>query len=887
MLAVLLTSGSGARAEHECGPPEPGVEIVCSASNYDASRDGSIFYGPDEASGDLTIRLSEDLAVHYDREAPGDDVYIPPDEPGNPRHGAVWVSPGVQGTGYAGAIVLTSFADVTSNARGISVGHYGEAGPLRMEILGGSVTTTGSRSWAIHSWRAGVGNTNVIVRDTSVRTAGTGGNAILSAHLGDGSLTIDVRDTLVSTRGLVADGILGLHAGEGGLLDIRAQAVAIATAGTNADGIGGLTEGQGDFRLRVEDLTVATAGAESEGLSAAHRGVGDAHVDARGTTITTDGAQAEGILAQHWGEGALDVDLQDLDITTAGHYAEGVFAGHAGTGGVSIDAHHIAIATGGEGSDAILGGLAGTGDLGVAIQGGTLSTQGVEARGVFGVHQGEGAISLDLLETEIATAGTRADGIAIEHDGEGSLRIIVDDGSVRAAGPHANGIRIGRLNHAGIVEPAAGADDDGHRDRSILVNGPVVGGSGEGTGIFLAGGGSVVVGPRGSLGAASGVAVRAAGHASSLRVDINLDQRRVAAVIGDHVIRNDGGETTVVVNGVLLREGASGITGRAAPNGARNVTIAESEIAAGRVFSLVELHAPRAAVYEALPGFLLGLDAPGLQEAGVAVPDSPAWVRLTGGWESFAPDQASVGAEAAFRRSAVEAGLALPLGEHAAVLVSARRLQGSVDVTSPVGGGGIAVRGSGVAFGFALDRPDTLYARGRFSRAIYTSDLDSSMAGRLATGIDAHVDTLYLDVGRHMALNENVRLTPRAWIWRSDVDADSFTDPTASRISVGEAARVTGGAGVVAGTADAREWQGASLSLRGSLDLVQTLSGRRTTVGVSGETLQSVLPRTRLLLGLGGTFRNDRFSVEASVRAGGLVSGDAEYAGQVGFGWNF
>ncbi len=863
------------------------MEIVCSASNYDASRDGNIFYGPDEASGDFTIWLSEDLAVHYDREVPGDDVYVPPDEPGNPRHGAVWVTPGVQGTGYAGAIALTSFADVTSNARGISVGHYGASGPLRMEILGGSVTTTGSRSWALHSWRAGVGDTNVIVRDTSVRTVGPGGNAILAAHLGEGSLTIDIRDTVISTGGLVADGILGVHAGEGGLLDIRAQAVAIATAGTNADGIGGLAEGQGDFRLHVEDLTVATAGGESEGLFAAHRGAGDAHVDARGATITTDGAQAEGILAQHWGEGALDVDLRDLDITTAGHYAEGVFAGHAGTGSVSIDAHNTAIATGREGSDAILGGLAGKGDLGVAIRDGTLSTQGAEARGVFGVHQGEGSISLDLLDTAIDTAGAHADGIAIEHDGEGSLRIVVDKGSVRATGPHANGIRIGRLNHAVMAGHAAGVDDDGHRDQTILVNGPVVGGSGEGAGIFLAGGGAVVVGPRGSLGAASGVAVRAAGHASSLRVDMNLDQRRVAEVIGDHFIRNDGGETTVVVNGVVLHEGASGVTGRAVPNGARNVTIVASEIAAARVFSLVELHAPRAAVYEALPGFLLRLDAPGLREAPVTVPDSPTWVRLTGGRESFEPDQASVGADAAFRRSAVEAGLALPLGEHAAVLVSARRLQGSADVTSPSGGGGIAVRGSGVAFGFALDRPDALYAVGRFSRATYTSDLDASMAGRLATGIDADVDTMYLEAGRHVALNENVRLTPRAWIRRSDLDVDSFTDPAASRISVGEDSRVTGGAGVVAGTADAREWHGASLSLRGSLDIVQILSGPRTTVDVSGETLESVLPRTRLLAGLSGTFRKDRFAVEASVRVGGLVSGDAEYAGQVGFGWNF
>ena len=419
------------------------------------------------------------------------------------------------------------------------------------------------------------------------------------------------------------------------------------------------------------------------------------------------------------------------------------------------------------------------------------------------------------------------------------------------------------------------------------MNGPVFGGAGEGAGIVLANGGSVVIGPSGSVGAASGVAIRATGHAPTLLVDMILDQRRVAEVIGDHVIHNDGGETTIVVDGVVLHERASGATGRSVPNGARNVTIVESEIAAGRVFSLAEPYAPRAAVYEAWPGVLLGLDAPNLTAARVAGPDSPAWIRLAGGWESYAPDQASVGAESAFRRVAVEAGLGLPLGTNATLLIAAHRLQGAADVTSPVGGGGIAARGAGMAVGVTVNGSAGRYARGRFSSATYTSDLDSNTAGRLATGVDAHVDTLYLEAGRQMALNANVRLAPRAWLRRSAVDVDGFTDRTDSRVSVSGVARVTGGAGVVAATAATGNRQGASLSLRGSLDITQTLSGARTTVDVAGETLESVVPRTRLLLGLGGTFRHDRFSVEASVRASGLVSGAAEYAGQVGFGWNF
>ena len=444
-------------------------------------------------------------------------------------------------------------------------------------------------------------------------------------------------------------------------------------------------------------------------------------------------------------------------------------------------------------------------------------TGGAAARGIVGVHKGTGAFALDLRETAIATTGEHGDGVATEHEGSGPLRITVDASSVRASGPNAHGIRMGRLNHAGMVEHALDVDDAGYPDQSVTVNGPVLGGSGEGAGVFLAGGGRVVIGPRGTLGAASGLAVRTAGEAPKILVDMELDRRRVAQVIGDHFIRNDEGETTILVNSVVLHAGASGATGLVAPNGAWNVTIVGTETVAGRVFSredFREVYVPRAAVYEALPGLLLRLDARGLSDARIALPDSPAWVRLSGARESYKPDRASVGAEYTFGRIAAEAGLELPVSEDAAAFVSARRLRGSADVTSPTGGGEIEIQGLGMAFGVAVRGPHAHYARGRVSLATYTSDLSSKTAGRLATGIDARVDSLDLEAGRHIALNEEVRLTPRVWIARSAVAVDSFTDPaTGSRVSVSNVSRLTGGAGVVAGTVSPRTWLGAALSL--------------------------------------------------------------------------
>ena len=136
---------------------------------------------------------------------------------------------------------------------------------------------------------------------------------------------------------------------------------------------------------------------------------------------------------------------------------------------------------------------------------------------------------------------------------------------------------------------------------------------------------------------------------------MDLDGRRVADVIGDCWIINDGGETTIVVNDVKLHDGADGVVldGNGepikAPNGAFDVwmrtdgltvdintspwtisdrsdsTIADRDFSAEDFEGGVsppppppeleqpeqplfkEEYAPRAAVYEALPGFLLGL----------------------------------------------------------------------------------------------------------------------------------------------------------------------------------------------------------------------------------------------------------------------------------------
>ncbi len=137
----------------------------------------------------------------------------------------------------------------------------------------------------------------------------------------------------------------------------------------------------------------------------------------------------------------------------------------------------------------------------------------------------------------------------------------------------ASGVHVGVVNADGMVERVAGVDDEGYRRQMVNLNGRVFGGSGDAAGVFLVGGGRVYIGPRGTVGADSGIAIRTTGDNPKLYVDMNLDGRQLHKVIGNSWIINDAGQTTIVVNDVKLHDGATGATGNSAPNVAFDVSI--------------------------------------------------------------------------------------------------------------------------------------------------------------------------------------------------------------------------------------------------------------------------------------------------------------------------
>ena len=681
------------------------------------------------------------------------------------------------------------------------------------------------------------------------------------------------------------------------------------------------------------------------------------------------GTQSHGVSGIHQGNGDIDISVQDAAITTE---STGI------TLGLGAIAHGV------------LGYHPGSGNIDISVQGGSITTAGAYSYGIFGVHQGDGDSDITITtagDNAITTAGDNAHGVVAYHYGTMDSRTIAVTvgGSIRAGGAGAHGVRIGVLNAEGEAARAAGMDADGYRRQTVTVNGAVMGGTGAGAGVWLAGGGRVVIGPRGSVGAASGIAILATGDTPvengdplkpRLHVSMNLDGRRVAEVLGDDWIVNDGGETTIVVNNVKLHDGAAGVTGLTAPNGARDVLIIQAEgvtvdrstgawdvsqraagVIADRDFSaddftespkpetpeepteepteepktpvrIIEVYAPRAAVYEALPGLLLGLTGggrdgarlsggrrrygsdqrsaydfkrlaadyeslPGVFRLGDSAGErlrlggSPVWVRLSGGKGSYKSGEASVGAAYDFRRLAAEAGVdvAFPWNKDITGTVSVRHVQASAEVSSPTGGGDIDAKGFGTGLGVSWGGASGYYVDGRLSVTGYKVDLSSDKRGRLKGDVGALAHSLSIEAGRRIALGTRMSLTPRARLVRSGVSMDRFTDAVNSRVKLTDPKQLKGVVGLVAETGRVRD--GGSFSLRGSVDVERTLRGGATAVEVSGEKLRSESERTRVLLGLGGVWRRGRFSLGVEATADGPGSDEREYAGQINLGIRF
>ena len=782
-----------------------------------------------------------------------------------------------------------------------------------------TITTTDDEAQAIGALHEGAGDIDIIARDLIINTNGSVADGISASHAGEGDIDVDTRDVTIMTEGGNADGVYGFHAGAQGGVHIDVQNTDITTSGDEGEAILAIREGAGEIEILVRKALFETEGEGAEGVHGLHRGDGDVHIGVQNTEVLTMGVDSSGIRGSHGGTGAIRLDLRDVTITTEGRNADGVYGFHAGSeGDIRIRAQGGDVTTKGDEAEAILAIRQGAGEIEILVRNALIRTEGEGAEGVHGLHREDGEVRIEARGVEISTTGAAASGVRGSHGGmggidiyvrdttisttnadahgilgyhggSGSVRIAVDGGRVHAAGLDASGVRVGNADSQGQVTLAAEVGEDGYRKQSVTVNAPVTGGSGrDAAGVFLAGGGRVVIGPRGSLGAESRIAIRAAGDAPRLHVDMNLDGRRVTQVIGESFIHNHEGETTLLINGVMLHDGEAGATGIEAPNGAWDVTLLEKPTVTGRIFSHNDfnaVYAPRAAVYEALPGLLLRLNGRGPAGKRIASPDSPVWVSLSNGKGSYEAERASVGAKYDFNHFGAEAGVSFSLGENLSGSASVRYINGSAEVESPVGNGDIKAQGIGAAFGASWSNSSGYYADGRTALIDYDVDASSEKRGQLTRNAGALGYSVGIEAGMRVALGEKIKLTPRAWMMGAGFLNAVFTDVVNSRISLDDSRRFKGGLGLIAETA--RTWEGGSLSLRVLLDVEQALGDGGTTTVVSGEKLSSESAKTRVLLGLGGAYRQGPFSLGAELSAGGLGSDDEEYSGRVDFGMKF
>ena len=481
-----------------------------------------------------------------------------------------------------------------------------------------------------------VRNTDITTSGTSKTIIGTTffAHGINGYHDGSGDIDITVVGGALTTKGRSSDSISALHPGDSGDITINVRGATLKTentesTATESEGIEAVIEGAGVIDIDVTGTTIETAGTESEGISTRRgRHEGDINVDVTGgSRIETAGAMADGIYGSYSRNttGDLSINVRDSGIETNSYDARGIDGVHSGAGDIVIDVHNSSVATNETEpwpalkqtmSDAIRGfhGSSSAGDVRISVTDGSVTTKGTVSHGIYGYHGNLGDIDIDVTDAavrtestalhpdyddtfsmgiyanhtatgnvdvsvtggSVETLGVNSHGILAWHrsttDPERSIDVTVEGASVTARGAGANAVQVGRAV-GGVADRAAALGADGYRRQTVRVNGQVYGGSGQDTaGVYLGGGGKVYIGPRGSVRADSGIAILATGSAPKLYLDMDLDGRRLAEVIGDDWIINDGGRTTIVVNAVTLHD-ERGVTGLEAPNGAFDLTM--------------------------------------------------------------------------------------------------------------------------------------------------------------------------------------------------------------------------------------------------------------------------------------------------------------------------
>ena len=789
-----------------------------------------------------------------------------------------------------------------------------------------NIATTGENAHAVGAVLERIGNIHINIRGGVFGTESKSAYGVYARYnrredqnldLDDrngSDIVIDIKNTEISTKGDHAHGIYSQHNAVGNI-DILVRGGSTTTNGNISGGIFGFYRNdyetiRGNIRIDVRNHIVTTEGKSSHAVRGWLTEAGNINIYVEGGSLHTKNEGSFGIEGRHGlsstvypqGIHEISIDVQGVDIDIEGKNACGILGWMRAVGGgdtlINVTGSSIdTFSDSGLGVFGLNSQTSGSGGVNVGIKRSLINTSGAAAYGIFGLNSGTSAtgdVRIGLESSSVETAGAAAHGIYAGHaSGEGQIAVLLDGTKITADGAGSSGVQIGRFNSSTMaLERIAKVGSDGLRRQTVIVWGdsPVRGGSGDdAAGVYLVGGGRVVIRGGGSLGAKSGTAIRSARKLSTdpapdLRVDLYPGARPIWQLLAGNIV-NDGGRTFVTVHDKELYDSDEWpyTSSRWVPNGAKDVALASNfvEMEFGKSESYIFRNAPRAAVYEALPGFLLRLDDMGVSGERFYGSDSPTWVRISGVRGSFRPSASSVGARYSFDRYELAAGLDFPLKDELTAGLGVRQVSGGADVLSPDGGGEFNILGHGLTGEMVWRNGEGFHAAARISAMSYDLDLSSSTRGTLASNIDTAVLALGAEAGQRFALADSM-VTARGWLNRSEASMEGLTDAVRTRLSIADGSRTAVGIGIAGWTDSGR----GGFSHSWSLGVERQLSGG-TVVLASGEHLVSRGPNTRLMLGLGAEYRLGEATLAAGISAIGHGSDDRSVSADIQFGTRF
>ena len=901
---ILGTFGLVYAQDNKCGaPPDGGGQIFCSTNVT-----GNIVYEFDDTDDNNYEIHIDDLDIEYSYDEDDYPTEYRTEIPLTDLSATRIVKRG------NGNLSFYSSSDVTSNVRGISIAHYG-TGALRTEINGGNfrINSAWPRGFAIHSWTAGSfeGTHDLIVRNADIDVRDGAWAGILGIQNGMGDLSIDVKDTKIKVQDTEwATGIIGTHTSDGEL-NVNVSGVNIDVSGPGpVDGIYGYHFGNGDTFVNVQDTKIkvdVSTQRVSNGITFfywPHEGVtpmGNLNIKAKDVDIEIDGWFVDGIWGGHWGEGDIIVSVDRAKIVTTGDDSGGMSFIHDKEGDISIIAREMDIEVMGDRSVGIGGGqrYAATGDVTIDVHDSTILAEGEQIAGIRSfIFSGQGKIDIKVNGGEITAKGPGSSGILVGLTG----RVF---GSRTGPIP-APAIRRSEEGDSSEIEFTSGDTTRGAAQR-VFVNGNVWGGSlkpGQddpvsepvvGAGVRIYGDGEVIIGPQGKVGADSGVAIRAEGPVDTkplLLVDLQFAGRRVGDVLKGK-ISNDFGRTEIKVNGKVLHSPTEGTyENLMVPNGARDISLRSSETILGREFlpkDFSDPYAPRAAIYESLPGFLLELNSRTTDQQQSRGPETPGWFQFGGSMGTYQAERSQVGSNFGYHSFEADVGVEFPFfgSENISGWLSFRQKSGSADVKSPIGGGRIKAGGQGLMFGSNWESDAGYQVKAEASYTRYSLDLVSSRRGLLKEDIGASVLAVGLEAGRRIPISDNRVLMPLAWFDHSEVSMDGFEDSVGSQVSSNKSKRSILGIGVVRETTHLFDNTDGKLDLRIHAGIESVLGDIKSITTISGENLFTAPAPTKGVLKIGAKYNSKKLVVNGQISASGLGTKERGYHGNLQFEMNF